>query len=184
MLKPVSPLFKKIVIRIDLTAYNRLASIRDKYGFKSNYQIMQYLVSCFIRTAFPACNAEAGMLPEQIETMFADYTDPGRNIDFIKPKRGKAFSGSYRKIVARINTDTEKQLAFVRDEYGFNSIYEVVQYLIAAFLRVADPEIIEEPETIENEAENIFSDLSEAENHFEYVKPKRALDHKSLNTVA
>lgn len=46
----------------------------------------------------------------------------------------------YGKIVARIDLDNFKRLSEIRDKYGFSSNYEIIQYLVACFLRVADPE--------------------------------------------
>lgn len=47
MRRKKTKMFGKIVARIDLDNFKRLSEIRDKYGFSSNYEIIQYLVACF-----------------------------------------------------------------------------------------------------------------------------------------
>ena len=48
----------------------RLKSICDKYGFKSTYQVLQYLVHCFLRVADPQNDPIDEPLPLEIEEMF------------------------------------------------------------------------------------------------------------------
>ena len=38
---------KKVPVRIDPKQWERLDEIRKKFKFKSNYEIMQYILSCF-----------------------------------------------------------------------------------------------------------------------------------------
>lgn len=89
----------------------------------------------------------------------------------------------YGKIIARIDIDSFKRLAEIRDKYGFKSIYEIIQYLVGCFLRVADPEHEESEEPVPDEIKDMFSDFSEAEKHFEYVKPKRKIPQYKLDEI-
>ena len=43
--------FKKIPVRVDLEQWQRLDKIRADYHFKSTYEIMQYILGCFLRVA-------------------------------------------------------------------------------------------------------------------------------------
>lgn len=43
-------------------------------------------------------------------------------------------------VMAKVSQETRDRLERVREKCGFNSGYEIMQYLISAFLRVADPE--------------------------------------------
>lgn len=53
----------------------RLKSICDKYGFKSTYQLLQYLVHCFLRVADPANDPIDEPIPQEIEDMFTNNAD-------------------------------------------------------------------------------------------------------------
>ena len=79
--------YKKIVSRLDINAYSRLSGIRDKFGFSSNYEIMQYLVACFLRVADPERDDIEEPIPEEIESMFGDLSQADRQFDYVKPKR-------------------------------------------------------------------------------------------------
>ena len=67
--------YKKIFARLWREDYNRLEKIRKQCGFKSNYQIIQYLVYCFLRVADKENDHVDEPLPEEIEDMFIDYTE-------------------------------------------------------------------------------------------------------------
>lgn len=77
----------KVSSRVTLESYRRLSMIRDKYGFKSNYEIMQYLVHCFLRVADKENDQQIECTPDEIETMFKDMSDAEKHVEFIKPKR-------------------------------------------------------------------------------------------------
>ena len=49
---------KKVPVRIDPKQWERLDEIRKKFKFKSNYEIMQYILSCFLRVADPDNDTE------------------------------------------------------------------------------------------------------------------------------
>lgn len=85
-----------------------------------------------------------------------------------------------KKVYSRVTPDTYKRLNEVREKYGFSSVYEIMQSLIHCFLRVADPERDQQIEPVPYEIEQMFADLSDAEKHVEFEKPKRGVS-KTLN---
>lgn len=98
-------------------------------------------------------------------------------------RRRKKKTLMYGKIVARIDIDNFNRLSEIRDKYGFSSNYEIIQYLVACFLRVADPEHDETDEPVPDEIKDMFSDYSQAERHFEFVKPKRKMPQYKLDEI-
>lgn len=79
--------FIKIFSRVSKKDYQRLSEIRKKYGFKSNYQIIQYLVYCFLRVADPDNDTCLEPVPPEIEEMFNELSEADKHFSFIKPKR-------------------------------------------------------------------------------------------------
>lgn len=63
----------------------RLDEIVKKYHFRSRYQLLQYLVKCFIRVADPKPDDE--VVPADIEEMFEGYQTPSK-MEFQDIKRG------------------------------------------------------------------------------------------------
>lgn len=61
---------QKIDTYVSLKDVNRLRSICTKYGFDSIYQLLQYLVDCFLRVADPANDENNEPVPHAIEEMF------------------------------------------------------------------------------------------------------------------
>lgn len=96
-------------------------------------------------------------------------------------KKWAMLGGEPKKIVARLNPIQWERASRIRDEFGFKSIYEMNQYLWGCFLRVADPEHEDNPICVPEEIENMFGDFAESEKNFGYVKPKRGINHESLN---
>lgn len=99
-----------------------------------------------------------------------------------KLKKWEVLGGQPKKIVARIDPIQWQRLADIRKKYGFKSHYEIMQYLIACFLRVADPDNDTSVEPVPEEIEMMFDSLADSEKHFEYVKPKRSINQASLNS--
>ena len=64
--------YVKITARVTLADYMRLEMIRRKYGFKSIYQILNYLTYAFLRVADREHDAVSEPVPEEIESMFED----------------------------------------------------------------------------------------------------------------
>ena len=79
--------FKKIPVRVDLEQWRRLDKIRTEYHFKSTYEIMQYVLGCFLRVADPTPDDEEEVLPDEIKEMFFDLSEAERNFEYVKPKR-------------------------------------------------------------------------------------------------
>lgn len=79
--------FKKVVARISTEAYERADLIKEKFGFKSIYEINQYLWHCFLRVADPEHDEEEEPVPDEIKQMFYDLSEADRQFDFVKPKR-------------------------------------------------------------------------------------------------
>lgn len=90
-------------------------------------------------------------------------------------RRKRRPPSGFKKIVTRLSLDSWNRAEGIRAKFGFKSLYEMDQYLWACFLRVADPDNDENDDPVPDEIRDMFSDLSMAERHFEYVKPKRAL---------
>ena len=65
----------------------RLDEIVEKYHFRSRYQLLQYLVKCFIRVADPKPDEE--VVPEDIAEMFEEYQTYNK-MEFQDIKRGTA----------------------------------------------------------------------------------------------
>lgn len=66
---------QKIDTYISIKDANRLKLICEKYGYKSTYQLLQYLVHCFLRVADPVNDLNDDPLPPEIDEMFYDYAD-------------------------------------------------------------------------------------------------------------
>ena len=75
MRRKITKKYKKIFARISLEDLHRVENIRKKYGFKSNYQIVQYLLYCFLRIADPDNDPIDEPVPAEIQEMFDHYTD-------------------------------------------------------------------------------------------------------------
>lgn len=97
-------------------------------------------------------------------------------------KKWAALGGNPKNVVVRLDPIQWERASRIRDKFGFKSIYEISQYLWACFLRVADPEHEENPDPVPDEIEDMFGDFTEAEKHFEFVKPKRSINNASLNS--
>ncbi len=85
--KPKKPEAKKIWARMCPKEYERLKEIKRKYGFKSEYQIVQYVMAAFMRVADPENDPNEEPVPEEITSMFYDLSHADREFDFVKPKR-------------------------------------------------------------------------------------------------
>ena len=66
---------QKIDTYISVQDANRLKSICEKYYFKSTYQLLQYLVHCFLRVADPQNDPIEEPLPIEIEEMFTSNAE-------------------------------------------------------------------------------------------------------------
>jgi hypothetical protein len=77
-----------------------------------------------------------------------------------------------KKIVSRISAYDYGRLDSIAKEYGFKSIYEIMQGLVYCFLRSMEKNDVRQPPSIDEEVDDMFRSLSEYEEH-PYVKPKR-----------
>ena len=77
----------KVVTRLDPFQAWRAGLIRDKFGFKSIYEINQYLWGCFLRVADPEHEENPTPIPDEIAEMFNDFAQAERRFEYIKPKR-------------------------------------------------------------------------------------------------
>ncbi|WP_418832030.1 hypothetical protein [Phocaeicola sp.] len=68
--------YVRLSARVTLADYKRLEEIRRKYGFKSIYQILNYLTYSFLRVADREHDTIAEPVPEEIERMFEDLGTP------------------------------------------------------------------------------------------------------------
>lgn len=98
-------------------------------------------------------------------------------------RKRKKYIEPPRKVVARLNPDQWRRANLIKSKYGFRSIYEISQYLWGAFLRVADPDNDDNTDPVPDEIELMFSDYSQAEKRFEYVKPKRRLPQREIDEI-
>ena len=89
----------------------------------------------------------------------------------------------YKKIPVRIDLEQWQRLDKIRADYHFRSTYEIMQYILGCFLRVADPTPKDDDEVLPDEIKEMFSSLSEAERHFEYMKPKRKLPQYKVDEM-
>ena len=83
-----------------------------------------------------------------------------------------------KKLFFRASWSSWKLLKEFQSESDLKSMYELGQYIIACFIRylkirkgLLEPE--EENEYLDDEVQEMFVEFSQAEKHFEYVKPKR-----------
>ena len=79
----------KLHARVTLADYQRFDAIREKYGFRSIYQIMNYLAYSFLR----ACDSEhdtiAEPVPDEVKEMFDDLGTPKLPVRFRKARPNK-----------------------------------------------------------------------------------------------
>ena len=79
--------YAQIKTEIPKEYMERLDEIVEKYHFRSRYQLLQYLVKCFIRVADPKPDEE--VVPEDIAEMFEEYQTYNK-MEFQDIKRGTA----------------------------------------------------------------------------------------------
>lgn len=73
-------------------------------------------------------------------------------------------------VTAKVSLETKRRLERIRDRYGFRSIYEIVQYLLSAFLRQADAE----GEDLASQTDARTASLWEAARLFEGFENRRS----------
>lgn len=86
----------------------------------------------------------------------------------------------YINIMSKVSERTHERLTKICKRYQFRSNYEILQYLITAFLRYADPGGEDEESTAEaEEIKRIFSDLDNLERRVITSRP--TLEGKTLH---
>ena len=74
---------QKIDTYLSVEDVARLRLVCEKYGFNSIYQLLQYLVHCFLRVADPKNDPINEPMPVEIEEMFTDNAEwEKRNYSF------------------------------------------------------------------------------------------------------
>jgi hypothetical protein len=76
----------KIFSRIPVEEYERLSLVCKRGGFKSNYEIIQSLIHCFLRTTDKEYKAQEEPIPDEIQNMFTDLSNT-ESPEYVKPKR-------------------------------------------------------------------------------------------------
>lgn len=66
---------QKIDTYVSVEDVTRLRLICEKYGFNSIYQLLQYLVHCFLRVADPVNDPIDEPIPVEIEEMFINNAE-------------------------------------------------------------------------------------------------------------
>ena len=85
------------------------------------------------------------------------------------------------KVNTRVTPETYRRLDEIRRDYGFRSVYEIVQSLIHCFLCATAKEGDTREYPVPYEIEEMFSSLADGERHVEFEKPKRRAPAKSVN---
>lgn len=94
--------YQLIATKIDIEAYNRWSQVRKDGAFKSDYEMLQYLVSAFLRHADPAGDVEAeSPMDLRLAEIFTDWQNEAARIIAVNPK-----SATRLKLVESINIYT------------------------------------------------------------------------------
>ena len=78
--------FIKVSARVTLADYRRLDKVRELYGFRSVYQIMNYLTYSFLRVADREHDVVDEPVPDEIEDMFKDLSEGQLPIKYRKAR--------------------------------------------------------------------------------------------------
>ena len=90
----------------------------------------------------------------------------------------------FKKIPVRVELEQSQTLEKNRANYHIKSTNDIMQYILSYLLRVADPMPgDDDEEVLPDEIKEMFYDLSQAERHFEYVKPKRKLPQHKVDEM-
>lgn len=82
----------QIVARVSLYDYMRLKEICEKYGFKSVYQLQNYLCYSFLRAVDKEHDPIDEPVPDEIVQMFDDLGSPRLPVKYLKAKPNKKSS--------------------------------------------------------------------------------------------
>ncbi|MEG0646937.1 MAG: hypothetical protein RR471_07185 [Bacteroides sp.] len=157
---------RKVVARLDPIQWERAERIRQMYGFKSIYEMNQCLWACFLRAVDPDNEAEQGIVSVEIENVFGEMTKI--RLPF---KDGKPGGRMPKRVINELLGQLSLYSEFDKQSFGSQRTREPTR--IASVTDVGD--------IVHSEVADTFEALSRAEKHFEYVKPKRAMNNASLN---
>lgn len=123
---------QKIDTYVSLKDINRLRSICKDYEFSSIYQLLKYLVDCFLRVVDPANDDDNTPVPHAIEEMFISPREYRRIKRIVKNNKnsgkleiqllipfGEYISKRTRKII--INEQGLKMADEIKDMFDTNS---------------------------------------------------------------
>lgn len=79
----------RLTARVTLADYVRLRNIQRRYGFKSVYQILNYLTYSFLRVADKDNDPVDEPMPKEVEEMFDDLGTPKMPVRYKKAKPKK-----------------------------------------------------------------------------------------------
>lgn len=85
---------RKIYSRVTPETYRRLEKIKDSYGFKSVYEIVQNLIHCFLRVADRENDQQIDPLPYEVERMFDELSEGEKHVEFERKYKRRASAKS------------------------------------------------------------------------------------------
>lgn len=91
---------------------------------------------------------------------------------------------NYIDIMSKVSPEAYARLNRIKERYGFASVYEIMQYLVSSFLRVADAEN-ENTEDMAQPVEiaRLFQDLEHLETWTNDVKPRAQKSLRMTNAI-
>lgn len=180
----------KIWARVSLETGEQLHHVAKKFGFRSQYQVVQHITKSFIRVAdIENADKDESLPPKEAESIFSDLDNSEKDYSTVKPVRPIGLTREERKAnpihspKVQANLTPKLRIRFDRivKRYGFVSNYEALQYAIACFIRAFDT--VPKRAERDTEIEDTFDTYEHAESHFQYVKPKRNMANASLNDM-
>lgn len=100
--KNIKQSYQLVATKIDIEAYKRWERVRKDGAFKSDYEMLQYLISVFLRHADPMGDAEVETpMDYRLAELFTDWQNEAARIIAVNPK-----SATRLKLVETINIYT------------------------------------------------------------------------------
>lgn len=162
--KQLKPPSKKFFFRVDWVAYKLLEEEKKAAGFNSMYELGQCIIACYLRYVKKKRNLlsveeESEFLNDEAKRMYGDTAlfDEFR-MQVVQPKRKPTES-------AKVQFANETSNA-VQSELPFK------------------PYVVNKTNEVSMVVNEMFSTMSKAERHFEFIKPKRRHYAPSVDTLA